>query len=227
MGWAALSWGSRAWLADIALPVGQKVRQISGNCSGLANGKLVFWWMCGPELGILMGVSYFLPVATLVRCTVLFVVCWFLLSLCLNRVSLSFMSFLDLCGPGSVFYCTQLNWEGELMLPPPMTYLYLYYPFSSFLHFPSILSITLLLSLETSLAIHTLLLGWEKLGLLSFHTSSFSTYPFALLLTFAPVLFCIFLSTQLILSNQLFLFLWHLKPNPPSLLLQKNHCRVP
>lgn len=122
--------------------------------------------------------------------------CWFLLSLCLNEVPLSFMFFLGLRGPGSVFcslpyqlYTTKLGgWTHASPSNGTFAPLPSLFSVSSFLHFPSILSITLLLSLEPSLALHILLFGWEKPELLSFHTSSFSTYPFALSLTFATVL---------------------------------------
>lgn len=72
--------------------------------------------------------------------------------------------------------------------------------------------------------------SWNEPELLGFLASSFSTFPFVLSLLLAPSffsfpVFSFFLSRQLCLSSQL--FLWHLRHDPPSLLLQSSCCEVP
>lgn len=167
--------------------------------------------------------------------------CWLLLCLYLDSVSLSSLSFLGLCGPGSVFYilfpigCTWLSClcpGREDTLPPSVEFAPLPSLFSVFstLPLPCILSITWFLSLEPSSFPSHLAVWLEKARapwLPCFIILNIPICPVThtcTFLVFFPV-FSFFLSRQLTLSSQL--FLWHFKHDPPSLLLQNNRCDVP
>lgn len=202
--------------------------------------SLVVWWVCDPELDALMGVFCSVLVAVLVRCTVL----------CLSSMLTSVMPVLGqsfsllpwplwpwvcvLCSFPYRLYITKLlvSWEGGHMLPPSVAFAPLWSLLSVFftLLFPPILSTAWFLSLEpSSFPLHLAIwLGKARASWLPCfiilnipicpvtHTCTF--------LVFFPI-FSFFLSRQLTLSSQL--FLWHLRHGPPYLLLQNKRCDVP
>lgn len=197
--------------------------------------SLVVWWVCDPEQDVLMGVSCSLPVAVLVRCTVLY------LSSVLTSVMPILEQFLLLVLPWPlwpwvcVFYflhtgCTRLRClcpDREHPCYLPQSHLHVYHVFAVFspIHLSHPFSTPLDFCLcDFPLSFHTFLFGWEKpelLGFSCFIVLNIPTHTCTFLLFF-PVFS--FLSRQLALSSQL--FLWPLKHDPPSLPLQNSCCDV-